>query len=74
MNSTNNTAAGSLITWKRAKPAGRGRRLAGVVFRSARNIFAALGLCFVYLLVLAYFQYQDQAAQFEVQCAVSRCM
>jgi len=74
MNSTNNTATGSVITWKRTKPATRLKRVARVVFSGARNVFAVLGLCFAYLLILGYFQYQDQAAQTEVQCAVSRCM
>ena len=74
MNTTNNPTACSLITWKRAKPAIRLMRAARRTFRIARNLLAVLGVCFVYLLVLGYFQYQDQAAQTEVQCAVSRCM
>ncbi|MBR8435242.1 hypothetical protein KDW37_31275 [Burkholderia cenocepacia] len=74
MNLTNHPTSESLITWKRAERDSRARRLARKAFRIARNMLAVLGVCFVYLLVLGYFQYQDQAAQFEVQCAVSRCM
>jgi len=74
MNSTNHTTPESLITWKAAKPGNRGIRIARAIFRGARNVLAALGVCFVYFLVVGYFQYQDQAAQTEVQCAVSRCM
>ncbi|WP_269501070.1 hypothetical protein [Burkholderia sp. IMCC1007] len=74
MNTTDQPTAESLITWKRTKPDSRAHRLARKAFRITRNVLAVLGVCFVYLLVLGYFQYQDQAAQYEVQCAVSRCM
>ncbi|WP_261533588.1 hypothetical protein [Burkholderia multivorans] len=74
MNATNQPTAESLITWKRAKPDAPARRMARAAFRVFRNVLAVLGVFFVYLLVLGYFQYQDQAAQTEVQCAVSRCM
>ncbi|WP_131753563.1 hypothetical protein [Burkholderia vietnamiensis] len=74
MHTTNQPTAESLITWKRAKPNTPARRFARITFRVARNLLAALGVFFVYLLVLGYFQYQDQAAQYEVQCAISRCM
>ncbi|NTZ82237.1 hypothetical protein FCJ61_04185 [Burkholderia metallica] len=74
MNTTNQPTAESLITWKRTKRDSRAHRLARTTFRIARNVLAILGVCFVYLVVLGYFQYQDQAAQYEVQCAVSRCM
>lgn len=74
MNTTNQPTAEPLITWSRTKRDSRAHRLARKAFRIARNVLAVLGVCFVYLLVLGYFQYQDQAAQYEVQCAVSRCM
>ncbi|HDR9756485.1 TPA: hypothetical protein ACK3Q6_001638 [Burkholderia cepacia] len=74
MNTTNQPMVESLITWKRTKHDSRGRRMARTAFRIGRNVLAILGVCFVYLLILGYFQYQDQAAQYEVQCAVSRCM
>ncbi len=74
MNSTNHTAHESLITWKPVKPGNRGFRIARTLFRVARNVLASLGVCFVYLLIVGYLQYQDQAAQTEIQCAMSRCM
>ena len=74
MNSTDRPTTLFPITWKRAKPETRTVRFARAVFRAARNVLAALGVCFVYLLIVGYFQYQDQTAQTEVQCAVSRCM
>lgn len=74
MNTTNQPIAESLITWKRTKRDTRVRRFAHKGFRIARNVFAVLGVFFAYLVILGYFQYQDQAAQYEVQCAVSRCM
>ncbi|WP_342705191.1 hypothetical protein OHZ10_29370 [Burkholderia arboris] len=74
MNSVNHPAAQSLITWKRAQSPRRLQRLASVTFRIGRNLFAVLGVFFAYLIVLGYLQYQHQAAKFEVQCAVSRCM
>ncbi|MBN6728519.1 hypothetical protein [Burkholderia multivorans] len=74
MNTPNQPTAESLITWKRAKRYTRGQRIVRSVFRGVRNLLAICGVFFVYLLVLGYFQYQDQAAQTEVQCAVSRCM
>lgn len=74
MNSTNHTAPEPLITWKPAKPRNRGIRIARALLHVARNVLAALGVCFVYLLIVGYFQYQDQAAQTEIQCALSRCM
>ena len=74
MNTTNQPTAESLITWSRTKRDSRVHRLARKTFSIARNVLAVLGVCFVYLIVLGYFQYQDQAAQYEVQCAVSRCM
>ncbi|MBR8084603.1 hypothetical protein C6V04_04885 [Burkholderia multivorans] len=74
MNWMHQSSAEGLITWKRAKRDTRGLRIARRLFRVFRNVLAVLGVFFVYLLVLGYFQYQDQAAQTEVQCAVSRCM
>lgn len=74
MNTTNQPTAEPLITWKRVKHDTRGLRIARHIFRAFRNVLAVLGVFFVYLLILGYFQYQDQAAQTEVQCAVSRCM
>lgn len=74
MNTTHRPAAGSLITWKRAKPTSRLMRVGRMTFRVVRNVLAVLGVCFAYLLIVGYFQYQDEAAQTEVQCAVSRCM
>ncbi|WP_175760488.1 hypothetical protein [Burkholderia anthina] len=74
MNTTNQPTPESLITWKRTKRDSRAHRLMRIAFSIARNALAVLGVCFVYLLVLGYFQYQDHAAQYEVQCAVSRCM
>ncbi|HDR8930469.1 TPA: hypothetical protein QDA84_000462 [Burkholderia vietnamiensis] len=74
MNSTDRPTTLFPITWKRAKPEARTVRVARAIFRVARNVLAALGLCFVYLLIVGYFQYQDQAAQTEIQCALSRCM
>ncbi|VWC78491.1 hypothetical protein BLA17378_03745 [Burkholderia aenigmatica] len=74
MNTTDQQTAESLITWKRAKPNTPARRFARITFRVARNLLAALGVFFAYLLTLGYFQYQDQAAQTEIQCAVSRCI
>ncbi|WP_041493238.1 hypothetical protein [Burkholderia lata] len=74
MNSTNDTATGSVITWKRAKQATRLKRVTRMAFRVTWNVLAVLGVCFIYLLVTGYAQYQDQVAQSEVQCAASRCM
>ncbi|MCA8045518.1 hypothetical protein [Burkholderia arboris] len=74
MNSTNNTAAGSVITWRRTKPATRLNRIARMAFLITWNVLAVLGACFVYFLILGYLQYQNEAAKTEVQCAVSRCM
>ncbi|RQS85143.1 hypothetical protein [Burkholderia seminalis] len=74
MNTMHEPTAEPLITWKRAKRDSRARRFARQAFRGARNVFAVLGVFFAYLFVLGYFQYQDQAAQYEVQCAISRCM
>ncbi|MBR7929434.1 hypothetical protein [Burkholderia ambifaria] len=74
MNTPTQSTPDSLITWKRSKRDTRANRVARTAFRIIRNLLAVLGVCFVYLLVIGYFQYQDQAAQYEVQCAVSRCM
>ncbi|WP_175946685.1 hypothetical protein [Burkholderia pyrrocinia] len=74
MNTTNQHTAESLITWTRTRRDSRAHRVARKAFRLARNVLAVLGVCFLYFLIVGYFQYQDQAAQYEVQCAVSRCM
>ena len=74
MNTMNQPTEEPLITWKRGKRDSRVRRMARKAFLISRNVFAILGVCFAYFLILGYFQYQDQAAQCEVQCAVSRCM
>ncbi|MBR8054187.1 hypothetical protein [Burkholderia vietnamiensis] len=74
MTTTNQPTAESVITWKRTKRDSRARRMARKAFQISRNVFAVLGVCFAYFIILGYFQYQDQAAQYEVQCAVSRCM
>ncbi|MBR8344694.1 hypothetical protein KDX40_13195 [Burkholderia ambifaria] len=52
-----------MITWKRSKPSSCGTRIARIAFRIARNVLAILGVCFVYLLIVGYFQYQDAVAQ-----------
>ncbi|MCA8026517.1 hypothetical protein [Burkholderia cepacia] len=74
MNSTNRPTTLFPIIWKRAKPAGRLKRVARMTFRVIWHVLAVLGACFVYFLVLGYLQYQNEAAKTEVQCAVSRCM
>ncbi|MFM0243826.1 hypothetical protein [Paraburkholderia sediminicola] len=44
------------------------------VFRITRNVLAVLGVCFVYLLVLGYTQYQDRATAGDVACTFTRCV
>jgi hypothetical protein len=43
------------------------------VFRITRNLLAILGMCFVYLLVLGYTQYQDRVAAGDVSCTLTHC-
>ncbi|WP_186061050.1 hypothetical protein [Burkholderia gladioli] len=50
------------------------RQRARAAFRWSRNVLAILGCCFLYMLIIGYFQYMDQVAQNDVLCAVSRCM
>jgi hypothetical protein len=43
------------------------------VFRITRNILAVLGVCFVYLLVMGYSQYEDRVAAGDVACTLTHC-
>lgn len=73
MNTTNQPMAESLITWKRSRPSSRAARVTRLMFRVVRNTLAVFGLCFVYFLIVGYFQYQDCIAEPEQVCgAISR--
>lgn len=42
-------------------------------FRIVRNVLAVLGMCFVYLLVTGYMQYEDRLAAGDVTCSLTHC-
>jgi hypothetical protein len=44
------------------------------VFRTTRNILAVLGVCFVYLLLTGYEQYQDRVAAGDTTCTLTHCV
>jgi hypothetical protein len=52
----------------------RGARAVKSAFKIARNVLAVLGLCFVYLLVMGYMQYQDRAAAGDTSCSLTHCV
>ncbi|POR52791.1 hypothetical protein B0G62_10488 [Paraburkholderia eburnea] len=52
----------------------RGARAIRWTLRAARNVFAVLGVVFVYLLVLGYQQYTDRLAAGDTSCALTRCL
>lgn len=52
----------------------RGVRFAKRAFRVVRNLLAVLGVCFAYLLVIGYMQYQDRAAAGDVGCSFTHCL
>ncbi|QTD91778.1 hypothetical protein [Burkholderia anthina] len=62
-----------IIIWHFRTKQSRARRVAGHVFRIARNALAVLGVFFAYLLILGYSQYVDQADVQITACASNRC-
>ncbi|MBN3851966.1 hypothetical protein G3N59_01110 [Paraburkholderia sp. Ac-20340] len=52
----------------------RGVRALLWTIRAARNVFAILGVVFVYLLLLGYQQYTDRLAAGDTSCALTRCL
>lgn len=52
----------------------RSLRTAKSILRTARNVLAVLGVCFVYLLVTGYEQYQDRLAAGDMTCSLTRCI
>ncbi|AJK46190.1 hypothetical protein [Burkholderia plantarii] len=61
----------NIIDWK-FRP-NRFRRLVSAAARWTRNGLAALGVCFLYLLVVGYLQYLDQVREGTPHCMMSRC-
>lgn len=53
--------------------ANRTIRTAKSALRFARNVLAVLGVCFVYLLVTGYMQYEDRLAAGDVTCSLTHC-
>lgn len=56
-----------------AKREGRTLRTTKSMLRFARNVLAVLGVCFVYLLVTGYMQYEDRLASGDVTCSLTHC-
>lgn len=52
----------------------RSVRLAKTALRSTRNLLAALGVVFVYLLILGYTQYQERMDAGDVACSFTHCL
>lgn len=60
-----------------AQPASQPRhgvRYVKRAFRVIRNLLAVLGVCFVYLLLIGFMQYQDRAAAGDVGCTFTHCL
>jgi hypothetical protein len=62
------------IIWNIRAKQTRARRIAGHAFRIGRNALALLGVFFIYLMLLGYGQYVDQAAAQQIACSGNRCM
>jgi hypothetical protein len=52
----------------------RAARAAKWTLRVARNVFAVLGVLFVYLLVMGAMQYQDRIAAGDTSCTLTHCV
>lgn len=57
-----------------AKQSRAGVRYAMRTLRVIRNLLAVLGVCFVYLLLIGFMQYQDRAAAGDVGCTFTHCL